>query len=232
METQIFKTALLFHVLCGFLSLASGLVAMRADKGSKVHNTAGLVFYWAMLGVFLTTILFFVIYPQEIKYQFFLTIGIVSFYPNWSGKRMLSMKKGLEPKWFDILGGFLIGISGIVMLAYAVYSFVNPALQNQFAILFLVFGLVSLANCYGDLRYYLKYKEAPKMHWFFAHGGKMMGAYSAALTAFCVNIVPRMLPSNTPNFVHLFFWIAPGVILGVLSAKILKKYRIKFKIAA
>lgn len=232
MIKTIFQSALFLHVLAGILSLASGLVAMAyGKKGGKVHNFSGQIFYWAMFFVFITTILFFVLYPEQLKYQFFLTIGIVSFYPNWSGKRMLSMKKGLVPTWYDKLGGFLIGLSGMVMMAYGVFGILNPAKFGGLQYLFLVFGLVSLFNSYGDLKYYLNFKTAPKMHWFFAHGGKMMGAYSAALTAFCVNIVPRYLPANFPFYGYLITWIAPGIVIALISTRLLKKYKVKFKLA-
>ena len=231
METFIYKSSIAVHILCGILSLASGLVAMTANKGGKVHNRAGLVFYWSMFMIFITTTIFFILYPSNLKYQFFLGIGIVSFYPNWSGKRMLSMKKGLVPTMIDKIGAYLIGISGICMLAYGAYLTQNP--PKNFAglnILFFVFGTVSLANAYGDLKVYLGFVKAEKMHWFFAHAGKMMGAYSAAITAFCVNIVPRFFPENTPFFVFIIMWTAPGVIIGILSARIIKKYQVKFKI--
>ncbi len=232
MTKTIFQSALFLHVIAGVLALTSGLVAMSyGKKGGKVHNFSGQVFYLAMVFIFITTILFFVLYPEKLKYQFFLTIGIVSFYPNWSGKRMLSMKKGLVPTWYDKLGGFLIGLSGIVMMAYGVYGVLNPDKFGGLQYLFLVFGLVSLLNSYGDLKYYLNFQTAPKMHWFFAHGGKMMGAYSAAITAFCVNIVPRYLPENFPFYGYLITWIAPGIVIAIISTRILKKYKVKFKLA-
>ena len=231
METFIYKGSIAVHVLCGIMSLAAGLVAMIANKGGKVHNRAGIIFYWSMFMIFVTTTLFFILYPTNLKYQFFLGIGIISFYPNWSGKRMLSMKKGLLPTMIDKIAAWAVGISGICMLSYGAYLTLNPPKDfGGLNILFFVFGTVSLSNCYGDLKYYLGYVKAEKMHWFFAHGGKMMGAYSAAITAFCVNIVPRLFPENTPFFVFIFMWTAPGVILGVLSARIIKKYQAKFKI--
>jgi uncharacterized membrane protein len=231
METLIYKSSIAVHVVCGILSLAAGLIAMTANKGGKVHNQAGLVFYWSMFMIFITTSIFFILYPTNLKYQFFLGIGIVSFYPNWSGKRMLSMKKGVVPTIIDKVGAWLIGISGICMLAYGTILTLNP--PKDFAglnILFFVFGMVSLANAYGDLKVYLGYVKPEKMHWFFAHAGKMMGAYSAAMTAFCVNIVPRFFPENTPFFVFIIMWTAPGVIIGIFSARIIKKYKMKFKI--
>jgi len=59
-----------------------------------------------------------------------------------------------------------------------------------------IFGTVSLLNAYGDPKLYLGYVKTEKMHWFFAHSGKIMIAYTAAITVFCVNIVPRFLPEN------------------------------------
>ena len=231
METLIYKSSIAVHVLCGILSLIAGFMAMLANKGGKVHNRAGVVFYWSMFMIFVTTTIFFILYPTNLKYQFFLGIGIVSFYPNWSGKRMLAMKKGLRPTLVDKIGGWLIGFSGVCMLAYGTYLTLNPAKEfGSLNILFFIFGTVSVSNAYGDLKFYLGYVKADKMHWFFAHAGKMMGAYTAAVTAFCVNIVPRFLPENTPSFMFLLTWTAPGVILGIVSARIIKKYKIKFKI--
>ncbi len=232
METLIYKSSIAVHVLCGILSLAAGLVAMIANKGGKVHNRAGVVFYWSMCLIFITTIIFIILYPTNLKYQFFLGVGIISFYPNWSGKRMLAMKKGLVPTFLDKFAAWAVGFSGVCMLVYGMYLSQNPAKGNgSIYILFFVFSFISLSNAYGDLKFYLGYVKAEKMHWFFAHAGKMIGAYSAAITAFCVNIVPKLLPENTPGFVHLLTWVGPGVVIGYLAGKLMKKYRTKFKIA-
>ncbi|MCP9769041.1 hypothetical protein EGI22_14075 [Lacihabitans sp. LS3-19] len=228
MENLLYKSGIVLHVIAGFLALTSGLVAMSyGKKGGKIHNLSGIVFYWSMAVIFVTTLLFFVLFPNNLKYQFFLTIGIVSFYPTWSGKRMLKMKKGLKPTWYDMSAAFLVGVSGLVMLGYGFLLLFKYEISSPFVYLFFVFGIVSLLNAYGDLKYYLKFKSEIKMHWFFAHGGKMIGAYSAALTAFCVNIVPRFLPENFPSFGQMILWVGPTVVFAFISAKILKKYKVK-----
>ena len=232
MKNLIFQTSIYFHVLAGILALSSGLVAMTyGKKGGKAHLISGKIFYWSMAFIFITTIVFFVLYPTNLKYQFFLTIGIVSFYPNWSGKRILSMKKKIEPKWFDKLAAFGIAISGFIMLGYGVFGLIHQSQFGGFSYLFLIFGVVSLLNAYGDLMLYFNLKEAGKLHWFFAHAGKMIGAYSAALTAFCVNIVPRFLPENFPFLGYMALWVGPGVVFAVISVKIRKKYKIKMGVA-
>lgn len=227
METLIYKSSIFAHVVAGILSLITGLIAMIVKKGGKTHNRAGVVFYWSMTLIFVSTIIFFILDPTNIRYQFFLTLGIVSFYPNWSGKRMLSMKKGVNPTKLDLFGAYGILISGIVMVSYAVYGFINPV-KDGYTILFMIFGIVSLLNAYGDLKVYLGFVKAEKMHWFLAHAGKMIGAYSAAVSAFCVNIVPRLLPNETPAFVNILIWTLPATILGIISSIIIKKYRNKF----
>jgi hypothetical protein len=60
----------------------------------------------------------------------------------------------------------------------------------------------------------------------------MMGVYSATITAFCVNKLPRFLPESTLSFVFIMTWTAPGIILGIITARIIKKYKIKFKIGS
>ena len=99
MENLPYKSGIVLHVIAGFIALVAGLVAMSyGKKGGKIHNLSGIIFYWSMVVIFLTTLSFFFLFPNNLKYQFFLTIGIVSFYPTWSGKRMLKMKKGLKPR--------------------------------------------------------------------------------------------------------------------------------------
>lgn len=230
MKQLIFEYSLKIHVLAGILALLSGLIAMSyGKKGGKVHKITGILFYWSMLIIFISSIEFIVMFPQNIKYHFFLMIGIVSFYPTWAGKRVLSMKKAIEPQLLDYMALFLIGFSGLVMLGYGVLGFVNPSYYSQYKILFLVFGVISLLNFYVDGSIYFKWREPLKMHWFFSHGGKMMGAYSAALTAFCVNVLPGYLPANTPSFVYILTWVGPGVFFGILAQQILKKYKKKFE---
>ena len=140
------------------------------------------------------------------------------------------MKKAIVPKQVDWIAAWGVGICGIVMTGYAIYGFMKPAEFNGMAILFAIFGVVCLVNAYGDLKIYLGYQKPEKMHWLLGHGGKMMGAYSAALTAFFVNVVPKYMPKSTPSFVFILTWVLPGVIVGVIATRILKRYKAKFAV--
>lgn len=230
MRESILNISLTLHVLAGILSLFFGLIAMTTrKKGGKLHNQTGIIFYWSMAFIFLTSILFVVLYPSKVKYHFFLAIGIVSFYPAFSGKRLLAMKKGLEALWFDWLAIFIIILSGFVMIIYGVVMI--QQFVSSIAILFLVFGILSLLQGIGDFLYFSKMRSAKKMHWFFGHAGKMIGAYSAAITAFCVNIVPRYLPDGTPMFIFVLIWVGPGIVFAYFTKYLVMKYKIKFKLA-
>ena len=232
MKELIFKSTLFLHVLAGGLALIVGLIAMlNRKKGNKLHKRTGIIFYWCMNFIFLTAILFVAFYPEQEKYWFFLTIGIVSFYPNFTGVRILKMKKGIEARWFDYAALVMIIISGFIMLKVGLGSLLGFDTRTQFEILYLVFGIFSLIQGYGDSLVFTGIKKAEKLHWLYGHAGKMIGSYSAALTAFCVNIIPRYLPSHTPFFVYILIWVGPGVLLGIYSARKIKALKSKPKLA-
>jgi uncharacterized membrane protein HdeD (DUF308 family) len=117
-------------------------------------------------------------------------------------------------------------VSGIVMIIYGLYLQMNR--PEAIAILFLVFGPFSIFQARGDLSVYRGKKEIEKMHWFLGHAGKMIGAYSAAVTAFCVNIVPRYMPEGSPVLAYIMVWVLPGVLFGLVSAYTIKRYRRMF----
>lgn len=221
---NVFNFIVKLHVMVGALALVVGLMAMlNKTKGNRFHRVTGKVFFHCMNFIFVTAIIFVLLKPHMSRYYFFLAIGIVSFYPNFSGYRLLKMKKEIKGMWYDYAAVVLIGLSGIVMLIFGAGSVLGLFQKDQFKILYLIFGAFSLFQCYGDGLLFLGKKTPEKLHWLYGHIGKMIGSYSAALTAFCVNIVPRYLPQNSPTFYYLLLWIGPGVLLAIYSARQIKK---------
>ena len=221
-----YKTILFIHVLFGFSALATGIVPMIAKKGGKVHKFWGNVYYWSMFGVFITTLMLFALKPGELKLQFFLCIAILSFYLTFSGERVLKMKKNAtQATLSDRLAAAVALGSGLVMLAYASYAVV--VLQNYFiTILFTVFGLGLTLNARKDWQLFTGKIESGKMHWYFGHISKIMGAYIATVTAFCVNMT-RYLPEDASVYLQLVPWLSPGILLGVGTAYYVKRQREK-----
>lgn len=221
-----YKTILLIHVAIGFSALATGIVPMIAQKGGKVHKFWGNVYYWSMFGVFITTLMLFALHPGQLKLQFFLCIAILSFYFTFSGDRVLQMKKSAtQATVLDRVAASLALACGLTMLAYAGYAAV--ILQNYFiTILFTVFGVVLTLNARRDWQLFTGKIESEKMHWYFGHIGKIMGAYIATVTAFCVNMT-RYLPDDASAYLQLIPWLAPGVLLGVGTAYYIKRQREK-----
>ncbi|UBM57215.1 hypothetical protein LAG90_10320 [Marinilongibacter aquaticus] len=223
MKELIFKWVLFFHVLAGALALISGMIAMVSRKfGGRWHKRNGQVFYWSMAFILITAIVFVVLYPEQVKYHFFLMIGVVSFYPAYSGKRMLSMKKEISPKRADWVALGLAALSGVLMWFYALRIEGGGIVR----ILFFVFGGVLLFLSYSDFKLF-RAKQATKMYWLFSHAGKMIGSYSAAVTAFCVNVLPRFLPEGQ-DFMQVLLWVMPGIVFGIVSSRVRKKYRLRF----
>lgn len=212
-----YKIILIIHVAFGFSALATGIVPMIAKKGGKVHKFWGNVYYWSMFGVFVTTLGLFGLRPGQLQLQFFLCIAILSFYFTFSGDRVLQMKKSAtQATVLDRVAAGLAMACGLAMLGYAVYSVVGP--KNYYiAILFAAFGMIISVNAREDLRLFFDKIESEKMHWYFGHISKMMGSYTATVTAFCVNMT-RYLPDDAPAYLQFIPWFTPALLLGVGAA--------------
>lgn len=231
MKTLAYQTLLALHVAGGATALLTGLLAMFAKKGGKLHTLVGRIYYWAMVDVFVTVLGICALFPTKTFYHFFLMLSIVSFYPSFSGKRVLRLKKkGTRPELLDRVAAWTLLICGLGMWAYGgwmLYSTTNTFM----AVLFFFFGLISVKNGRNDIRLYAGKIELEKMHWFYSHLSRMLNSYAAALTAFLVNIGPRFLPDGTPDWVTIVLWTAPATLVGVGIARWTRSYRRKFNTA-
>ena len=159
--------------------------------------------------------------PEQLKLQFFLCIAILSFYYTFSGDRVLQMKKSAtQATVLDRVAAGLALACGLVMLGYAVYGFIG--LQNYYiATLFTFFGVLISLAARKDLQLFFGKIDSEKMHWYFGHISKIMGAYTATVTAFCVNMtryLPDSLSDNASAYIQLLLWMAPALLLGVGAA--------------
>jgi uncharacterized membrane protein len=227
MHTLAYQTLLALHVAGGATALVTGLIAMFARKGGKLHNAVGRIYYWAMFDVFVTVLGICALFPTKTFYHFFLMLSIVSFYPSFAGKRVLRLKKkGTQPEQLDRFAAWVLLVCGLGMWIYGGGMLYRA--ETFMAILFWFFGFISVSNGYRDIRLFAGKVELEKMHWFYSHLARMLTSYSAATTAFLVNIGPRLLPDSTPGWVEIVLWTAPPTLVGIAIARWTRYYRRKF----
>lgn len=230
MRTLAYQTLLALHIAGGATALLTGLLAMLAKKGGKLHTLVGRIYYWSMVDVFVTVLGICALFPTKTFYHFFLMLSIVSFYPSFSGKRVLRLKKkGIQPERLDRIAAWVLFTCGLGMWAYGGWMLTQHAPNSTFmAVLFFFFGFISLKTGRNDIRLYAGKLELEKMHWFYGHLSRMLNSYAAALTAFLVNVGPRLLPDGTPGWVEIVLWTAPPTLVALAIARWTRYYRRKF----
>lgn len=215
METT-FTILLLIHIVSGSIGLITGTINLIRKKGDKPHKKIGIFFLYGMLINGVSGLLM-----SLIHFNFFLFIvGVFSIYMVSTGQRYLSLKtilptqKALKIDWILSAGMFLFGIGFII------YGILLLLSSNNFGIVLLVFGFISISMVYQDFKNY-QGKNSNKNFWLLVHIQRMMGSYIAAMTAFIV-VNNTILPG-------IVAWLLPTVIVTPLIFKWSRKYKIQTK---
>lgn len=208
----IFSILLVLHIISGSIGLVSGTVAMVSHKSGKIHRFSGKFFFYAMAGIFFTSIYMSIAHNN----LFLLLIGFFSFYLAATGYRILYLKtlhfKKIQPQLLDHC------IAGTGLFASVALLFLSAWLllkANMFGIVTLTFGCLSGWFGYSDL---IKFKHPPtnKKHWLISHGMRMAGAYTATITAFVVVNV---------HIAHdWILWLLPAVIVIPIAKRVVNKF--------
>ncbi|WP_396178585.1 hypothetical protein [Flavobacterium sp.] len=209
---KIVPIVLIVHIFFGAFGLTAGTLALFINKTLKLHKIAGKVFFYSMLGIFLTSIYMSLVSGN----LFLLLVGFFSFYLAATGYRILFLKRLhvaiIKPKLLDYLIVATGVISGIAIIGLGVFLFSKG---NMFWVVSCSFGLVSIGLGYKDA---IKFKHPPtdKTHWIKSHASRMAGAYTATVTAF---IVVNIQMAN-----GWILWILPALIIIPTSQKIVNKF--------
>ena len=174
---HLIRILLLFHILCGSLSLISSALSISSKKGQRTHRFFGKIYFWGMVGVFLTAIPL-AIFKLNV---FLLLIAIFSFYLAFAGMRFAVNRKGI-PRLIDWIAVILMCCSGIAMLLLGLKYYFND--NTQFVTL-LIFGSIALFLSYND---YVSFKKrhAVGKHRIIRHLTNMLAGTIAVITAFLV----------------------------------------------
>lgn len=211
--TSLLKILLILHIISGFTSLTCGLLSMLNKKGARKHRLTGKIFFFGMTGVFITAT--FISIAKNIPFLFM--VGFFSYYLTCSGYRALYLKKlhiQQQPAVLDWTISIIGMVSGLALVVFSYFWFMQRGMWGSVP---LTFGIFCFMSGFKDIRNFYK-RPADKQHWLFTHGGRMGGAFAATVTAFIVVNVQI-------GSLSWLLWILPGVLIGLWTALILKRYR-------
>jgi uncharacterized protein (DUF2141 family)/uncharacterized membrane protein len=193
----LFKPLLALHIAGGTSALVAGAVAMIARKGGRNHGIAGIIYFWSMAAVCSSAVGMCILHPQ----QFLFYVAIFSFYLTFSGRRIAARKRvDARAARLDWTAAIVAAIGGSIMLTRGMMALVQGM---DFGAVGMTFGVLCAMFAVRDMRSFVQ-PPAEKMHWFFTHLTRMLGAYISTFTAFVVVNVKFLPP--------LVVWLAPTVI--------------------
>jgi hypothetical protein len=182
------RILLTLHIACGVTAFVWAPVALATAKGGKAHRRWGKVYFWAMAGVAVSALIFFLA-----------MVAVFSFYASFAAYRILYLKDlytGGKPLLTDWVAAAATMASSFLLL---LMGFLRPALMGvgvvhlagrQVSIVSVVFGLIGMRLGFSSISDFVK-PPTTKMFWWFAHLQGMIGSYIAAMTAFsAVNLGP------------------------------------------
>lgn len=223
MKTVILSL-LILHIATGSIALLVGLIPMIARKGGRLHNRAGLIYVYCMIAVALSALLLCALQPFKMMRLFLTGIAVFSFYLSMTGWRATRQKKS-GPTLPDKVLTFVTLLVSLAMISFGLYLLVQKG-ASFFPILFTFFGVLTLTFAGRDVQFMTRPTE--KMHWFFQHFTRMGGSYIATFTAALVTNLPRLLPTNAPEWMVTAGWIAPSLVGGMLIGYTVRYYKLKF----
>lgn len=196
------NSLIVVHVLLGALAFVIGGITLISKKGSQLHKRSGRLFYNSMVvSVALTLVV--ATAPNHLSPTLF-HIGILSLYFLIGGKRSILFKQAGHVFTFDRLIAVTVLLVSLFIIGYSISEGgrVNP--------LRMVFGSIGVVFSAIDL-WVFKRAGAVKKRWLLLHLSKMVGGYTAAVTAFFVaqNLLSGYFNWFVPTFIgvaYLLYW--------------------------
>ncbi len=183
--TFLHNSNILIHVLAGSIALLLGVIALITIKGGKWHRKSGNYFLILLWLVVITGLIGVFIFKRN---TFLLIITILSAYYGFSGYRIL-IKKNNEPRLIDIV----VAITSLLAVSYFLYYFKSIGMYWSPIIIYSTVGALLLIITYDFLRYLIPKKIYVNM-WLYEHIFKMIGAFTALLSAFSGTVLYMYQP--------------------------------------
>ncbi|MDN5283904.1 MAG: hypothetical protein JWR38_178 [Mucilaginibacter sp.] len=176
---------IIIHVVAGSAALLTGIMALIAKKGLKLHIKSGKVFLALLTIVILTGLLGVFIFGRN---TFLLVITVLSGYFGYSGYRTLQTKSN-KPKLIDIG----IALLSLLSVLYFLYYFKSIGMIWAPVIIYTTVGYLIFIIMYDFARYFIPASVYSHL-WLYEHILKMTGAFSALLSAFTGTVFPQYKP--------------------------------------
>jgi hypothetical protein len=192
------------HVATGTLGLLLGAIALLSKKGGKIHTKSGKWFLYLLTMVCLTGIIGIFVFERN---SFLIVITLLSAYQGFSGYRVLKTKSND----FHLID-FGAAILTVLSCIYFLYYFQSIGMIWSPIIIYSTVGWLSAMILYDLLRYFIP-KEKYGNIWLKEHIVKMIGAFSALLSAFAGTVFEeyqphsQYLPSVLGNILIIYFLI-------------------------
>lgn len=205
-ENIFYSINVAIHVMFGTAALIAGIIALRAIKGGRVHKKAGIFFLSFLCLVVLTGLAGIFFFKVNL---FLLVITLLSFYQGYSGYRVLQHKeKG--PSVMDAVVTVLTVASAI----YFLYYISKAGFVWSPVVIYSTLGWLGIITMYDFCRYLIPEKKYQQV-WIYEYIIKMIGTYSAILSAFIGTVLPvsfqpfsQVIPSALGSLLIIAFCIA------------------------
>jgi uncharacterized membrane protein len=187
------------HVILGGLAFVVGGITLLSKKGSPLHKRSGKIFYFSMV-VSVSLTLAIALLPNHTSPSLF-HIGVLSLYFLIGGKRSIAFKQPNHRLLADRLLAYTVIAVSLLIMSFSVLE------DGSFHPLRTVFGAIGVIFGVFDLIIFSQ-PQSFKKRWLVLHLSKMLGGYTAAVTAF---FVAQDLLSG------YFNWFVPTVFgLGIV----------------
>jgi uncharacterized membrane protein len=195
---KLFKPLLFIHILTGGLSLVCGTVVLLSKKGNGLHRCLGKVYFYSLFVSCLVALPMCYLHPN----LFLATISIISLYMLHSGMRYIQIKDVSD---FNSTDRVVIGVMAVVSATFSVWGLLLLVQQNNFGLVLLILGLITLNFVRQDLLCLLginKYSNFGLVR----HLQRLCGSYISSLTAFVV-VNNTFLPG-------VVAWLLPAAVIA------------------
>ena len=176
---------IIIHITAGTVALVLGIIALSSGKGKRVHIKSGKWFLALLAIVIFTGLLGVFVFGRN---TFLLVITLLSAYQGFSGYRALQSKNN-KPIVVDVLTAIITLFSAFYFMYYIkqIGFFWKPV------IVYSTLGALFTIIAYDFLRYLIPESTYGKL-WFYEHIYKMVGAFTALLSAFIGTVFASYQP--------------------------------------